>query len=132
MFTIAGALLIWWADTQFTDIRAFRSSTFQFPRMAWALWSLTLVGAGLAFGLAVASGASWRSRLESISGLWGLIPLALVALFHGFLAGWIEGVNVGMFQTVLSQTTRTAAALTVGVFLTGLLAPLLPEPSADS
>lgn len=130
IFTIAAALLVWWAYIQMLEIRVISSSTFQFPRLAWALWSLTIIGAGLAIGLAVASGASWRTRLNATSALWGLIPLTFVALFHAFLAGWLEDVNVGMFQVVLSQTTQTAAALAVGFFLTGLLAPLLPDPVA--
>lgn len=121
-FTLGSALLVWWAEIQMIDIRTTMGSTFEPPRLAWLLWSVTLVGAGLVLGLAVAAGAGWRTRLRPLLASWGLVPLTAIVLFHFWVGGWISSPP----RAVLSQSVQTTASLAIGVFVSGLLAPRLP------
>lgn len=127
LFTIAGMLLIWWAHIQQTDIRQIQSATFEFPQARWILWSLTTILTGMAFGLAVAAGAGWRTRIGLRSLVWALVPLAVVVTLHIWLAGWISLVPLGILEAALGQGAQVASSMAVGAFIAALLAPLLPE-----
>jgi hypothetical protein len=127
LFTIAGMLLIWWAHLQQADIRQIQSVTFEFPQARWILWSLTTISTGMAFGLAVAAGAGWRTRIGLRSLLWALLPHSVVVLHHLWLAGWITMSPVGILEAAFGQGAQVASAMALGGFLAALLAPLLPE-----
>lgn len=133
VFVIAAMLGLWWADLQQQSIREWMGSTFQVPAGRWILWSLTLIVVGLCVGLAVAAASDWRGRISVAGLVWVVIPLTPIVLLHFWFAG---GLSFGstLSQVMTSLATQVACALTVGVFLAGLLAPLLPTNSnaADS
>jgi hypothetical protein len=129
IFTIAGMMGLWWAQTQQQSIQQQASSTLQQPAGLWILWSITLMAVGVCFGLAVASGSGWRSRLPMSALLWGAVPLAMVLAFHLWVAQTVE-FPIEFLQVLVGIQMQVASAVAVGFFLSGLMAPLLPTPKS--
>lgn len=129
---LAGALVVlamlglWWVQIQQRTIQEVASSTFQMPTGRWILWSLTLVAIGLCFALAVAAGSGWRRQIGIPALLWGLIPLAMVLSFHLSIAG--VTMPRAFVEVMVGIQMQVSSAVAVGVFLAGLLAPILPTP----
>lgn len=124
---IVGMLGLWWAQIQQQSIELVMGSTFEFPAGRWALWSLTIVAVGVWFGLAVAVGAGWRQRIRTSALLWGLVPLAMVLSFHLWVSD-IMGFPRAFLEILVGIQMQVASAMAVGLFLAGLLAPMLPTP----
>ena len=115
---------LWWVQIQQKAIQDITASTFVFPHGRWILWSLTLVAVGLCLGLAVAAGSGWHQRLRSSALLWGLVPLAAVTAFNLFIAGVM--LPHSLLELLVGVQMQVASAIAVGVFLSGLLVPMLP------
>lgn len=127
IFTFAAMMGLWWAQVQQESIQRQMGSGFEQPAGLWLLWSITLIAVGLCFGLAVASGAAWRSRIPIVSLLWGTIPLAIVLSFHLWVAQAVE-LPIEFLRVLVGIQMQVASAVAVGVFLAGLAAPALPKP----
>lgn len=115
---------LWWVQIQQRTIQEVTSTTFQFPAGRWIFWSLTLVGVGLCFGLAVVVGAGWRRQIGITALLWGLIPLAMVVSFHLSIAG--VSLPRPLLEVIVGTQMQVSSAMAVGGFLAGLLAPIIP------
>jgi len=127
IFTTAAMAGLWWAQTQQESIQQQMSSTFEQPAGLWILWSVTLIAVGLCFGLAVAAGSGWRSRIPMTALLWVAVPLAFVLAFHLWVGQVVE-LPIEFLRILVGIQMQVASAVAVGVFLAGLLTPLLPKP----
>lgn len=127
IFTIAGMAGLWWAQVQQESIQEQAASTLEQPAGLWLLWSITLIAVGVCFGLAVASGSGWRRRIPATALLWAAVPLAIVLAFH-FWVGQIVDLPIEFLRILVGIQMQVASAVAVGVFLSGLVAPVLPTP----
>lgn len=129
ILTIAAMMGLWWAQVQQESIQQQASATLEQPAGLWILWSITLIAVGLCFGLAVAAGSGWRRRIPVVSLLWGAIPLAILLSFHLWVAQAVE-FPIEFLRVLVGIQMQVASAVAVGVFLSGLLTPLLPKPNS--
>lgn len=120
---IAGFVLLWWADQQFIDIRNEMISMRSFaPWWTIAGWLLTMVTAGVIFGLAagLARGPMSKANVGATI-VTGLLPLVIVAHYFSFFAfGWSPmGINpLGAF--LFSDATVVVSCVVVGWLAAGL------------
>jgi hypothetical protein len=127
VLTLAGLSLLWWANEQLLEVNRITASEFHFPKLRLLWWVLTLVLAGLVFGLA----ATWRSSPVSSSrkaiAIWSVLPLLMLVWFYSTLAfSWpVLDVSVRLLRFVTSQTTVTAVAVVLGFNLAVLVAPVI-------
>ena len=129
IFTVAGMAGLWWAQVQQESIQLQAGSTFEQPVGLWILWSITLIAVGVCFGLAVASGSGWRTRIPATALLWAAVPLAIVLAFH-FWVGQVVELPIEFLRILVGIQMQVASAMAVGLFIAGLLTPLLPTPHA--
>lgn len=122
-------LLLWWADIQQESLQRIMGSTFQVAAGGWAFWTLTLVAVGVCFGLAVAAAAGWRQRIAGTGLIWVIVPFIPLVGLQLWFAGMFN-VGNSAARAMTSPSVQVACALAVGMFLAGLLAPLLPESEA--
>ena len=125
IFTIAGMMGLWWAQVQQESIQQQAAATIEQPTTLWLLWSITLIAVGICFGLAVASGSGWRKRIPALSLLWVAVPLTIVLAFHLWI-GQVVNFPMTFLRVLVGIQMQVASAVAVGVFVSGLLAPLLP------
>lgn len=131
IFTIAGMMGLWWAQIQQESIQQQAASTLEQPAGLWALWSITLIAVGACFGVAVASGSAWRARTPVVALVWSAVPLAIVLAFHLWVGQVIE-LPIEFLRVLVGIQMQVASAVAIGLFLSGLVAPLLPTPSSPS
>lgn len=118
-FLLAGIGLIWWANQQLAEIRLMAARDFSFPTGRVALWLLTLVVTGVAFGLTVtmARRDSGRGRVPILAVLT-LIPLAELVLFVASIAGPLP---FSVPQFLISESTVVISALLLGFLVSGMI-----------
>ena len=131
IFTIAAMMGLWWAQVQQESIQQQAASTLQQPAGLWMLWSLTLIAVGICFGLAVASGSGWRRRIPATALSWAAVPLAIVLAFHLWVAQ-VADLPIEFLRVLVGIQMQVASAVGVGVFLSALLSPVLPEPMRNA
>lgn len=123
VFLLLGMALLWWAHQQWEEIRAISSADFVIPQLRMLWFHLTLVVAGVAFGLAVAASRqdAGRPRIH-IVGVLALIPIAGLLLFFSAVFQWRElTLPFGLEQFLLSDSTRMALTLLLGFLLSGMI-----------
>lgn len=109
-------------------------STFQLPP-AWRVlgWNLTLIAAGVAFGLATGFARPPASKANiGVTAAVGVLPLTSVVSFLLFF--WLEWspVHLGEFGMLLTdKTTVVASCLVLGVLGAGLIAHRLVRSDSD-
>lgn len=122
---LVGMGLLGWANHQWLEIRSIFSSTATpgMPQLRMALFHLTLIVAGVSFGLAVAASRqdAGRARIQ-ILGVLALIPLAGLLLFFSLVfRWWVPTIPFGLQQFLFSDSTRAAFALLLGFLLSGMI-----------
>ena len=123
IFLITGMGLLWWASQQWLEIRSITSAELAIPAGRVALWLVTIVMAGIVFGLAVASARrdSGRGRVEILAML-ALVPMAVLIQFIAWALGWrTSPMPFNINQFLLSETTIIASALVLGLLLSGMI-----------
>ena len=123
--TAAGIGLLWWADNQLVNLRISQGSTFETQSFRLALWSLTLIVAGLAFGLIVTrfAGLTVTRRSISISAVLVGVPLIWA---HMLMAGWSLS-DLLFLPTPFVLNQMGPLAIVVGFLLSGLVGPRIGE-----
>lgn len=119
--TILGFGLLWWANDQFTEIRSLMGSTFEVPAGRLLIWLLTLIAAGLVFGLAAGREVAADSRVAIAA--WSILPFVILAWFYSRLSFGLPAFNLPhrLFEFLSSQMTVVASSLTLGFFLSALV-----------
>ena len=123
---IVGFILLWWAHQQTIDLL---SPAYVSP---WTVlsWLLTIVAAGLMFGLAVTfSGTHKGSPHLGTILVAAIVPVAIVVQFFGFVAlGWSPWwFNVfGTF--LITPATAMVSCVVLGFLAVALVAPRLSRP----
>lgn len=123
VFMLLGVGLLWWANQQWEEIRAISSADFVIPQMRMVWYHLTLVVAGVAFGLVVAASRqdAGHPRIQ-ILGVLALIPLAGLLLFFSVVFLWQElSLPFGLERALLNDPIRVAFALLLGFLLSGMI-----------
>ena len=122
VLTILGLAMIWWGAEQFTQIRMDRSD-FRFPPGRLLGLLVTLVGAGLVFGLASPPGPGLdRRRRVAVAG-WSLLLVVVLGAFFSVLAlNWPEPglLPSELLRFLTSPITVTGASLALGFYLSRL------------
>ena len=122
-FGVAGLLLLWWATQQRDAWREIAGSQFMMPVGRISMWHLTIVAAGLAFGLAVT--ASRRGRSEPhvvIPAVLAVVPLAGLLYFYVWILGWwATALPLRLDRFLLDQGTQVAFPLVLGFLLSGMI-----------
>jgi hypothetical protein len=121
---IAGFALLWWADQQLigmrTDIVSMRSLA---PWWTTAGWLLTMVAAGVTFGIAAGLAGTPMSKANvGATFVAGLLPLVVVAhYFSFFVFGWSPiGINpLGAF--LFNDAAAVVSCVVVGWLTAGLV-----------
>lgn len=122
VLTVLGFGLLWWAHHQWLNARAIMGSTFEMPSTRLMLWLLTLVVAGLSFGLAAASARREKVRARAaVLLIWSLIPLTVLIGFWLFVSGWWSPVLGPFTEFLYSETTLVSSSLVLGFFIAGLI-----------
>ena len=122
---IVGFAFLWWAVEQWEGMGRMSGSTFQLPP-TWRVlgWNLTLIAAGVAFGLAAGFARPPASKANTgVTAAVGVLPLTSVVSFLLFF--WLEWspVQLGEFGMLLTdKTTVVASCLVIGVLGAGLIA----------
>lgn len=122
-FLVLGMGLMWWASAQWEVLATIMSSQFEVPAVRLLLWHLTVVVAGITFGLAVAAsrGDSGQPRIQ-ILGILSLIPLAgLFFFFSWILNWWAPTLPFSVNWFLFDESTRVAFALLLGFLLSGMI-----------
>lgn len=116
---LVGIALTWWADQQFGQIQLMAARDFAIPTGRVALWLLTMIVAGVAFGLTVAMARRdlERGRVPILAVL-ALVPLAVLILFIASIAGPLP---FSVHQSLVSQSTVTISALLLGFLVSGMI-----------
>ena len=131
---IAGFFLLWWADQQFIDLRSGVISMRSLaPWWIVAGWMLTMVAAGVSFGMAAGlAGIPMGKANVGATFVAGLLPLVMVAHFFSFFVfGWSPiGIDsLGAF--LFSNATAVVSCVVVGWLASGLVSHI-PMPTPDS
>jgi hypothetical protein len=130
---IAGFFLLWWADQQLIDMRSdmilMRSLG---PWWMVAGWLLTMVAAGVMFGMAAGLAGTPMSKANvGATFVAGLLPLAIVGHYFSFFAfGW-SPIGISPVAAFLySNATAVVSCVVVGWLASGLVRPI-PTPNSD-
>jgi hypothetical protein len=120
----AGFALLWWADQQFIDLRSGVISMRSLaPWWMVAGWMLTVVAAGVTFGMAAGLAGTPMSKANvGATFVAGLLPLVIVAHYFSFFAfGWSPiGISpVGAF--LYNHATVMVSCVVVGWLAPGLV-----------
>ena len=130
-FTLAGLALLWWSAEQLQSAGLVMGSTFEFATWRFVGWLVTLISAGIMFGLAVRAGRGGVSSNEMRGALVaGIVPLAVIV---GFLTEWLfDWTEMGTPLKILlrSQTTAAASSIIVGVSAASVVAHLASRSGA--
>jgi len=119
--TITGFGLLWWANDQFAEIRSLIGSTFEVPVVRLLIWLLTLVAAGLVFGLAAGREVAANSRVAIAA--WSILPFVVLAWFYSRFSFGLPTFNLpgSLMDFLGSQMTVVASGLTLGFYLSALV-----------
>lgn len=119
--TILGFGLLWWANDQFAEIRRLTGSNFEVPEGRLLVWLLTLVAAGLVFGLAAGREVAANSRASIAA--WSILPFVILAWFYSRFSFGLPAFNLprSLLEFLGSQMTVVASSLTLGFFLSALV-----------
>ncbi len=126
--TILGFALIWWAGDQFTEIRTTAGAEFRYPRGALLVYLLTLMAAGLVFGMAASQRQTATPSRGAIAG-WSMIPLLIIIAFYWTL-GWPPGPTLMEGEVlffVVDRATVVTSCLVFGFFVSRLAATNRPR-----
>jgi hypothetical protein len=121
VLTIFGFGLLWWANDQFAEIRRVMGSTFEFPTGRLLFWLLTLIAAGLVFGLAAGREVVANSRVAIAA--WSMLPFVILAWFYSRFSFGLPAFNLprGLLEFLESQIIVVASGLTLGFYLSALV-----------
>lgn len=123
VLTIVGLAMVWWGAEQFTQIRPGPSSPFPPERLLGLL--LTLIGAGLVFGLASSTRAGPHARRRTAIAGWSLLLAVVLAAFYSVVAfEWPEPglLPSDLLRFLTSPITVTGASIALGFYLSRLTA----------
>lgn len=118
-----GLILLWWADEQFIGIRQAMASTFELSVWPLVGWLLSMIAAGVMFGLAAGFGRPEGSRASVAATLLAaILPMAIAVHYFTFLGlGW-SPIGIRPWSTFLfTQATFAASCVVVGILGTGLV-----------
>lgn len=119
--TILGFGLLWWANDQFAEIRRLTGSNFQVPEGRLLIWLLTLIAAGVVFGLAAGREVAANRRVAVAA--WSLLPFVIIAWFYSRFSFGLPAFNFprSLLEFLGSQMTVVASSLTLGFYLSALV-----------
>lgn len=122
-FGVGGLLLLWWAMQQRITWQSIAGSEFRMPMGRISLWHLTLVGAGLAFGLAVTASRRRPGRPRvSILAVLAVVPLVgLLYIYAWLMLGWAPPRAMGLDALLMGPGTPVAFPLVLGFLLSGMI-----------
>ncbi len=128
---ILGLVLLWWASGQLEETLIITGSEFDVPEWRLLGWLLTLIAAGVMFGLAARfAGADSSKSNVAATVVVGTLPLAIVAYFWTrFSFGWSPPVLKSL-RWLASEETIVASCVIVG-FLAGGLISRFESGSSD-
>lgn len=120
VLTILGFGLLWWANDQFSEIRILMGSTFEVPTGPLLLWLVTLIAAGLVFGLAAGRGVEVDRRAAIAA--WSILPFLIIAWFYSRFSFGVPSFNLpgSLMEFLSSQMTVVASSLILGFYLSAL------------
>lgn len=124
--TLAGFCLVWWAVEQFDRIQVINGSEFVLPEIRLLFWTVTLVAAGFAFGLAVTNGAHLALTRRSVLLLAGLPAFVVIWFYLVWAIGWSPlQPSAALSSVLLSQQMVITSTVVLGVLLSALVGPKL-------
>lgn len=124
-FPPVGFVLLWWASEQWAlaqEMALSASETFSHWRVLG--WMITLMVAGIVFGLAAAfARAEVATAHMSATIVAGILPLALAIRFWAIFAfEWIPGLPMSEIERLLvNRDAAVASCLVVGFLAANLL-----------
>lgn len=122
--TLAGFGLVWWAIEQFGLIQLIAGSEFRYPEARFLGWILTLVAAGLVFGLAITRGGRLAVARRAIAVFSALPALVLAWAYSAMALGWSPfQPSFELVSVLMSQQMLIVSAVVLGFFVSALLGP---------
>jgi hypothetical protein len=121
---VVGFALLWWAAEQLDAVRMSLGSTFEMPAWRFVGWLLTLIAAGVVFGLAAGFARAEVSKANvGATVVAGIIPLAIVVYFWAFFSfGWFSTFGGAIAFLVRNEVTVVVSCIVIGFLGAGLVA----------
>ena len=127
VLTVLGLLFLWWAGEQLTDVLRVTASEFRPPRLDLLLYLLTLIAAGVLFGLASTSGDGPDPGRRKAIALWSILPLLGIVGFYSLRGfGWPPGPWLNVNVIVVLTNIHVGSSLAFGFFVSKLVTDSRP------